>query len=218
MPAAEREHAESSSLGEPAGWRGSLGMRLAGLAAALVAVAVVAVFVAGRAEHGKPSATADSPSPGGDLHSIFVSGGNLCVGGHSTVALSHDAGRTLPRVRSFDDADARGWAATGATVLVGGHAGLFRSTDDGVSFRIVSGQGALGDVHALGGAGATVYAASPNVGLLASTDGARRWQPRNSHIGPSFMGAILVDAASPTRLDGLYRAETHRMFPVWPRE
>ncbi|MBN9620566.1 MAG: hypothetical protein J0H43_12690, partial [Actinobacteria bacterium] len=44
------------------------------------------------------------------------------------------------------------------------------------------------------------YLASPQAGLLASTDSGNSWQVRNSQAGRSFMGTILVDPTNPSRL------------------
>ncbi len=55
-------------------------------------------------------------------------------------------------------------------------------------------------MHALGGAGDAAYLASPQAGLLASSDGGTTWEPRNTAVGQGFMGTILVDPADPNRI------------------
>ena len=145
------------------------------------------------------TAAAIKPYVGGDLHVLTALGDRLYVGGHDGGAVSADNGRTWTQLASLKGADPMGAAASGDTTLIGGHPGLFRSTD-GTSFSKVTGQGGLGDVHALGGAGGTVYAGTAARGLLASNDGGGSWEARNAEAGRMFMGVILVDPADPQRL------------------
>lgn len=166
--------------------------------AVLVVVGVVA-YLATRGDDPGGEASASAPTVGGDLHTVTSIGGALFVGGHAAVAVSHDDGRTWQQVDSLAGADAMGWAVTPDAILVGGHPGLFRSTDDGSTFAQVSDAGVT-DVHALGGAGETVYLASPQAGLLVSTDGGKNWEVRNAEAGRSFMGTILVDPRDSQRL------------------
>ncbi len=166
--------------------------------AALVVVAIV-VLLATRGDNPGGEAPASAPTVGGDLHTVTSIEDALFVGGHAAVAVSHDDGRTWQQVDSLAGADAMGWAVTPDAVLVGGHPGLFRSTDGGDTFSQVSDLTST-DVHALGGAGTTVYLASPQAGLLASTDGGKSWEVRNAEAGQSFMGTILVDRQDPQRL------------------
>lgn len=174
----------------------------AGTVVALLVVAGI-FYAAVRADEGGEGADdgrSAAPVVGTDLHSVTVIGDALYVGGHEAVAVSHDHGRQWHRIASLDGADAMAWAATSDALLVGGHPGLFRSTDGGATFSKVTGAAAGADVHALGGAAATVYLASPTAGLLASTDAGNSWQARNAELGRSFMGAILVDPGDPARL------------------
>lgn len=145
------------------------------------------------------TAAAAKPYVGGDLHVLTVLGDKLYVGGHDGGAVSSDNGRTWTQLPSLNGADPMGAAASGDATLIGGHPGLFRSSD-GTSFSKVTGQGSLGDVHALGGAGGTVYAGTATQGLLASNDGGANWEARNAQAGTAFMGVILVDPADPQRL------------------
>lgn len=165
---------------------------------AVVLVAALIVFLVLRADGTTGSQT--TATVGGDLHTITSIGDALYVGGHEAVAVSRDNGATWQQISSLNDADAMGWAVTDDAVLVGGHPGLFRSTDNGGSFTQVTDAAAVPDVHALGGSGNIVYLGSPQVGLLASTDGGRNWQVRNAQAGRSFMGTILVDPNNPNRL------------------
>ncbi|MDX5961894.1 hypothetical protein SIM91_00770 [Rhodococcus opacus] len=181
----------------PAGRRKS---RIWWAAAVLALVLVVGgVFLATR-DSTTELASSAPPAVGGDLHTVTVVGDALYVGGHAAVAVSRDGGRQWQPVPSLQGADAMGWATTDDQVLVGGHPGLYRSSDGGTTFTPATGAAALPDVHALGGARATMYAGSPRAGLLASTDGGASWQVRSAQTGRSFMGTILVDPNNPDRL------------------
>jgi photosystem II stability/assembly factor-like uncharacterized protein len=169
-------------------------------AGALVTAMVALLFVTR-----SPAVTSErpfsaAPAVGRHLHSVGLVENRLFVGGHDAVSVTADSGRTWRPVPSLAGADAMAWAVSADVVLTGGHLGLHRSTDGGVSFAPATGPAAVPDVHALGGAGATVYAASARLGLLASTDGGSTWQLRNRDTGRSFSGNILVDAAAVDRL------------------
>lgn len=167
-----------------------------------IAAAGAAALIAGgiylAAQDGESGGT-DSARPyvGGDLHTITAIEGRLYVGGHDGVAVSTDEGQTWRSVSSLQGADAMGWAQTSRALLVGGHPGLFTSTDNGTTFTKTAGDSQVGDVHALGAAGDTAYLASPQAGLLTSDDGGATWTLRNSAVGQTFMGTILVDPSDP---------------------
>lgn len=169
------------------------------VALAALAVTAMVLLLATRGNDPGVEAPASAPTVGGDLHTVTSIEDALFVGGHAEVAVSHNDGRTWQQVDSLAGADAMGWAVTPDAVLVGGHPGLFRSTDGGSTFSQVDDL-TFSDVHALGGAGRTVYLASPQAGLLVSTDGGQHWQVRNGEAGRSFMGTILVDPQDPQRL------------------
>ena len=176
----------------------------AGAAVAVVA-GITAVAVTGGDDDvtgttGGAAGTAGAPTVGGDLHTITSVGDALFVGGHAAGAVSRDGGKTWSEVPSLEGADAMGWAVTSDAVLAGGHPGIYRSTDQGATFTQVTGDAAVPDAHALGGAGSTVYLGSPQVGLMASADGGKTWEVRNAQAGRSFMGTILVDPKNPQRL------------------
>lgn len=173
------------------------------IAAAVAAVAVVVVVATGGDDDGASTAAGAGAFVGGDLHTLVAdpsSPERLFVGGHEAAASSVDGARTWAQVPSLRDADAMGWAFDGDTVWMGGHPGLRRSTDGGRTFEPAGGELSSTDVHALGGGGGVLYAASPGRGLLASTDGGESWDVRSSEAGQGFMGAIVVDDRDPEHL------------------
>lgn len=170
---------------------------------AAIGLAVLVVIAGTALLAGRGGGAADdgaTPFVGGDLHTVAAVGEALYVGGHTAVAVSTDGGRTWRDVPSLAGADAMGWAVADGAVLVGGHPGLFRSADGGDTFEAVTGPSAVPDVHAIDAAGSTVYAASPQTGVLVSSDAGRTWQVRSAGAGRSFMGTILVDPENPDHL------------------
>ena len=134
-------------------------------------------------------------SVGADLHSLVAIGdGRVFVGGHDGVVETRDAGRTWRRVPSLDHADAMGWGQQDRTVFVSGHPGLNRSDDGGATFAPLRQGLPATDLHGFGAGRGTLYAAGPEVGLIASTDDGRSWQQRSSDVGRSLFGRIVVDA------------------------
>lgn len=168
-------------------------MALAGAAAAVIVLA---------------ASGADPPSPGGpfvggDLHSLVVdpaSPSRVFVGGHEGVAVSGDGGSSWGQVESLAGADAMAWAFTDEGILVGGHPGLYVSNDGGRTFQRESEGLPATDIHALGSGPGVIFAASPQVGVFASTDGGASWELRTDEVGQSFMGGILVDPEDPNHL------------------
>lgn len=132
---------------------------------------------------------------GGDLHSLVLhptTPGRLFVGGHDAVSTSADGGRTWSRVESLDGADAMGWAFTTDAVYVSGHPGISRSSDGAAAFRPANAGLPDTDVHAFGAGSATLYAAGPAIGVIASSDGGRTWEARTSDAGQAFFGRMLT--------------------------
>ena len=170
------------------------------VAAALAVAAIAVVAMAVRDDRPDPS-TAARPSAGvtgGDFHSLVAdptTPGRLFVGGHQAVSVSADRGRTWSRVDALDDADAMGWAFAEGTIFVSGHPGLNRSADGATTFRRTNDGLPDTDVHAFGASSATMYAAGPGLGVVASTDGGKVWSTRSEAVGQSFFGRILVDPA-----------------------
>lgn len=163
------------------------------VAAALAGAAAIVIVLAGSGPDPSP---AGRPFVGGDLHSLVVdpaSPSRLYVGGHEGVAVSSDGGGSWRQVESLAGADAMGWAFTDEEALVGGHPGLYVSTDGGRTYEQDNEGLPATDIHALGSGPGVIYAASPQVGVFASTDGGASWEVRTDEAGQSFMGGILVD-------------------------
>jgi photosystem II stability/assembly factor-like uncharacterized protein len=169
----------------------------------LIGAAIVALGATLWMNRSDGPTTGSAPFVGGDFHSfVAVPEGSaaLYAGGHEAVSASSDDGRTWSDVESLRDADAMGWAFLDGSIWVGGHPGLEASTDGGQSFQSRNDGLPATDIHALGGTGSLLYAASPAAGFLASTDEGTTWEIRNPGVGQSFMGAILVDPADPDRV------------------
>jgi photosystem II stability/assembly factor-like uncharacterized protein len=162
---------------------------------------VVIVFLATRPD--APEGPASTALAGGDFHSLIVDPENpnrVFAGGHQTVSVSTDGGKTWREIKSLKGADAMGWAFIDEEILVGGHPGISVSTDGGKTFRQDNKGLPSTDVHALGAGDGVIYAASPQVGVFVSTDGRRSWEIRSRRAGQSFMGRILVDPNDPERV------------------
>lgn len=167
----------------------------------VVGLGVVAAIMLTRADTGPSSP--GRPFVGGDLHSLVMApaaASRLYVGGHEGVAVSTDGGRTWRQIESLDGADAMGWAFTDERALVGGHPGLFVSDDGGRTFRQDNEGLPATDIHALGSGPGVIYAASPQLGVFASTDGGTSWEVLTYQVGQAFMGSILVDPLDPDHL------------------
>jgi photosystem II stability/assembly factor-like uncharacterized protein len=137
---------------------------------------------------------------GDHLHTMSVMGNRLFMTGHDSAGMSDDGGRSWNHMATLDGADVMSWATTSTMILAGGHSGLFTSTNKGLTFKRITFFGSTSDVHAIGSSGKYVYLGSPQVGLLMSSDGGRSWTMRNSKIGQSFMGSMLVDPKNPKRI------------------
>ena len=140
---------------------------------------------------------------GGDFHSMVVDPSNperIFVGGHQAVSVSTDGGATWTEIDELRDADAMGWAFTDDAIYVSGHPGLNRSTDDAQTFERINEGLPNTDVHAFGGSDDVLYGSTPATGVFASESGPGSWEPRNSAVGQSFFGRILVGSEDPDKL------------------
>ena len=167
-------------------------------------VAVALFALAGCASSTSQSATGTSSGvTGGDFHSLVVDPstvGRIYVGGHSNVSRSVDGGKTWAAVAALDDADAMGWSIEPGKMWVSGHPGLSLSVDGDMTFVRRNTGLADTDVHAFGGAGQTLYAAGPGLGVAGSTDEGATWTTLTSASGQSFFGRILIDPVEPDHL------------------
>lgn len=134
---------------------------------------------------------------GTDLHAVAVAGDRRFVSGHAGAAYS-DRDGVWAAVKGLEGKDAMGWASLPGRTLVGGHHGLYLSTDGGVTFAGAQVNLPVVDIHALGGSERTIYLASPKAGLFASTDSGETFTQR-SVAGGSLVGIMLVDPGNPDR-------------------
>lgn len=168
-------------------------------------IAVVGVLLTGAPPGanavGKPTGSMMNQIYVGDhLHTMSVMGNRYFVTGHEGAGMSDDGGRSWKPMSTLDGADVMSWTTTSQGILAGGHFGLFRSTNKGLTFKRITFFGSSSDVHAIGASGKTVYLGSPQVGLLMSTDGGTLWKIRNAKVGQNFMGSMLVDPKNPKRV------------------
>lgn len=160
----------------------------------VVVLAVVVVVVGYLTGPRTQGGSASGPTVGGDLHAVGQLGDRLFVGGHGGAGFRVPAGGWT-QIDSLRDKDVMGWASSGATILAGGHAGLYISHDNGSTFAR-SPDLAVSDVHALGASGERVYLGSPEAGVLVSDDAGKSFA-RISEAGQDFMGTIWVDPTDP---------------------
>lgn len=153
-------------------------------------VIVVGSVTSRRDASGSPS----RPMVGDDLHAVGHLGDRLFVGGHAGASYRTTDGG-WEQIDSLGNKDVMSWAATGSTLLAGGHAGLYSSADGGSTFASVPGL-PLQDIHALGASGQRVYIGSPSTGTLVSNDGGKTFKPM-SDAGKDFTGTIWVDSTDP---------------------
>jgi hypothetical protein len=158
--------------------------------------AIALIFVVLGMVKGARGDGADETAPvvGEDLHAVSEIDGRTFVSGHQGAGYRYPSGGWT-QIGSLRAKDVMAWATTGSAVLAGGHQGLYRSSNRGSTFAKVSGL-SVSDVHALGAAGDTLYLASPEAGVLVSTDGGRRFEQRGAD-GQAFMGTIWVDPSNP---------------------
>src|SRR6266508_4105248 len=127
----------------------------------------------------------------------------VVVGVVAAVALNRaDTGPSSPG-RPFVGGDLHSLVmgpGTPSRLYVGGHEGVAVSDDGGRTFRQDNAGLPATDIHALGSGTGVIYAASPQLGIFASTDGGVSWEIRTDQVGQAFMGRILVDSRDPDRL------------------
>ena len=168
-----------------------------------VAVLGGVLLLLGRDGGGNATDSGAGGFTGGDFHSMVVDPSNperIFVGGHQAVSVSADGGETWNEIQELRDADAMGWAFTDDAIYVSGHPGLNRSTDDGRTFERINEGLPNTDVHAFGGTDDILYGSTPATGVFASDSGVGAWESRNSAVGQSFFGRILVSPDDPERL------------------
>jgi hypothetical protein len=158
----------------------------------LAAVTVVVIVVGTLATRG--SAAEDGPRVGGDLHAVGEVGDRLFAAGHNGAGYRATSG-AWTQIDALDDKDVMAWTQAGASLLAGGHGGLYRSLDNGSTFDVVRDL-PVSDVHAVGAVGERVYVASPELGVVVSDDGGTTFESASA-AGLDFMGTIWVDPSNP---------------------
>lgn len=170
------------------------------LSASLAMAGPIPIMAAGAHAATSSKSASSEVFVGDHLHTMSVMGSRYFMTGHESAAMSLDGGKSWKPMHSLDGADVMSWTSSSQGLLAGGHVGLFKSRDKGSTFQKVSFFGATSDVHAIGASNKTAYLGSPQVGLLASTDGGVTWKMRNSKFGQNFMGTMLVDPKDPKRV------------------
>lgn len=159
---------------------------------------------------GPLSAAEAATSPGGSmmnqvyvgdhLHTMSVLGHRFFMTGHDGAGMSDDGGSSWTPMPSLKGADVMSWTSTSKGIFAGGHNGLFRSINNGATFKKMKFYGSTSDVHAIGAAGRFVYLGSPQVGFMMSVDYGATWKIRNAKVGQNFMGSMLIDPKNPERI------------------
>lgn len=114
------------------------------------------------------------------MNIVATTGGAFWVAGHDVLARSRDGGATWEDVRpdGLPHLDLHGFAADreGNLYAAAAGSGLYRSTDDGVSFEEVSDEvgGSVYGLVPLGGG--RLLAAEPGRGVLLTEDGGETWR------------------------------------------
>lgn len=173
-----------------------------------IGVTIAGIFLAGSLPFANAAVTPTASTKsimnqiyvGDHLHTMSVIGHRFFVTGHEGAGMSNDGGKSWIPMPSLKGADVMSWTTTSKSVLAGGHFGLFKSTDNGTTFKQIKFYGSTSDVHAIGASGKYVYLGSPQVGFLMSTDAGVTWKMRNAKVGQSFMGSMLVDPKDPKRV------------------
>lgn len=168
-----------------------------------IAVATLALSLSqpvAQAASGQTGSMMNQIYVGDHLHTMSILGHRFFVTGHDGAGMSNNGGSSWTSMPSLNGADVMSWTTSSKTILAGGHNGLFKSTNNGVSFKKMKFYGSTSDVHAIGASGKIVYLGSPQVGLLMSTDGGTTWKMRNSKVGQNYMGSMLVDPKNPKRI------------------
>lgn len=184
-------------------WREDRRVAFAGVLVVLVIAVVVAVLVLGRGGDDDNPSSASAGFTGGDFHSLVADPAvpeRLFVGGHQAVSVSDDGGVSWRRLDALDDVDAMGWGFASGDIWISGHPGIVMSPDGGETADRRNDALPDTDIHALGAGQGVIYAAGPNVGVIASRDGGATWQSITTSDGQSFFGRILVDPDDPQRL------------------
>ena len=150
--------------------------------------------------HSSDEATSNKVFVGGDIHTLTYKAGEIEISGHESTAVTRDFGAHWSSIKALENADIMSWAANDSKIFAGGHTGMFISPVNKKAFSKINFYRGITDIHAVGASGQYVYVASPDFGLIASTDGGEKWAALNTQIGQGFMGTLLVDPANPLKV------------------
>lgn len=111
---------------------------------------------------------------------------------------------------AFEHAHALAFDAGGRDLWLGAHTGLFRSEDQGRTWRRVAlpAKDHAPDVMAIIGHTTepdVLYVGTHEAGVLKTTDGGKTWTPVNAGLGGLDVHGLATDPKSPTKLHALIR-------------
>jgi photosystem II stability/assembly factor-like uncharacterized protein len=129
------------------------------------------------------------------------------IGNNSWVSLGPDGGTVLSL--AIDPVHSE-------TIYAGtGHGGIYKSTNSGEVWEVVSGTWYMREIHDLAvdpSQPTTIYAATEFEGVIKSTDGGMTWNPANKGL-PSYVDSVVVNPKSPESIyavtdlkGGLYKS------------
>ncbi len=172
------------------------------LASTLVLLLLALAFVGGvrLVRAGPDEQPRTDPYVGSEIHMLNAFAGRIYVGGHGGAAVTSAAQVAWTPLGSLSGRDVMAVAETAEGVLLASHQGLFGSRNFPEVFTPVAVEGFYLDIHAVGASENVAYLASPEAGLLVSTDAGSSWNPRSTDFGQGLMGSILVDPADTKRL------------------
>ena len=117
----------------------------------------------------------------------------------------------------FEHVHALAFDADGRTLVLGAHAGLFRSDDSGRSWQRVALPGAHPHVDVMAVTPhpevvTTMYVATHEAGVLKTTDGGRTWREANAGLGGLDVHGLALDPRDPKKLHAMVRDKGEGLY------